>query len=611
MKKLLTGLLSMGFVSVALAASRWMRPDASDWTVPESYWGNAVPNAGDVVYIDGNGSCTIESGTPSWDKFQSLDCVMFNASSSRLVISVPSGTFVTNKVAIGNSGTSPVYDRGTLIVRGGGTLVMYNPNRWVHDGVNCAFLSRDLRVEEGELRLPQDGDRQYRLGNTYVAAGAKLVLPRRAADKFEDFDLATCYLGGLSGAGTVTNASPFGVPLVFDRPFTNSFAGAIGGGVRLTIDDSGVDFSLARGANSFRASNGTGTLSLVGEIPGVLGIGGDSSFSGDIEVLGGSMAMSADCRYFKWVCMQDYGAETGAANYYGIYLEEFGLFDEHGQRVNIGLVQSALTDAVGRGEAAFVECGDSRGYDGYDTEGGTTIARIFNGVVDAENTMIMPRAQIELSNEKSYVKLLMHLTNGTPCVASYDFSIGAPGEAFYGYHPSRWKMLGSFDGFTWTEIDNRYDAQQRPVYPNCINCWNQPDVNGTFVSCVNVSHDTGYALNLPWTSALANVRKLRVAAGATLVADGEATISSLVIAAVDAGSLSGFRFADSGSLEIVNLPRGSHPVELPGTYGSDAELLKLRNWTVTVNGKSLDPEFILVNGGKISISGKGLVMLVK
>ena len=131
MKKLLTGLLSMGFVSVALATPHWMRPDASDWTVPESYWDNAVPNAGDIVYIDGNGSCTIESGTPSWDKFQSLDCVLFNTSSSRLVISVPSGTFVTNKVAIGKSGNSPGYDWGTLIVRGGGTLVMYNPNRWV------------------------------------------------------------------------------------------------------------------------------------------------------------------------------------------------------------------------------------------------------------------------------------------------------------------------------------------------------------------------------------------------------------------------------------------------------------------------------------------------
>ena len=301
MKHILTVAVAAGLVQIACAAQHWMKPNVSDWTVPESYWGNAVPNEGDTVYIDGNGPATVEYGTPSWAKFQDLDCVMFNASSSRLVISVPSGAFVTNKVAIGNSGNSPVYDKGTLIVRGGGTLVMYNPNRWVHDGVNCAFLSRDLRVEEGELRLPQDGDRQYRLGDAYVAAGAKLVLPRRAADKFADFDLATCYLGGLSGAGTVPNSSPEGVPLVFDRPFTNSFTGAMGGGIQLTIDDSGVDFSLSKGGNSFRVSNGTGTLSLVGEIPGMLGIGGDSSFSGDIEVLGGSMAMCADCRYFKWV----------------------------------------------------------------------------------------------------------------------------------------------------------------------------------------------------------------------------------------------------------------------------------------------------------------------
>ena len=611
MKHILTVSVAVGLVQASCAVQHWMKPDASDWTVPESYWDNAVPNSGDVVYVDGNGPATVEYGTASWAKFQSLENVAFNTAAAELIIVVPSGICATNACPIGLYNAADSVNKGTITKRGGGTLVLYNPAKWVADGVNHTFLTKNLRVEDGAVVMPQDSDVSYRLGHVSVAAGALFMPARRAPGKLADLNLATCYLGGLSGAGTVTNTSPFGVPLVFDRPFTNSFAGAIGGGVRLTIDDSGVDFSLARGANSFRASNGTGTLSLVGEIPGVLGIGGDSSFSGDIEVLGGSMAMCADCRYFKWVCMQDYGAETGAANYYGIYLEEFGLFDEHGQRVNIGLVQSALTDAVGRGEAAFVECGDSRGYDGYDTEGGTTIARIFNGVVDAENTMIMPRAQIEMSNEKSYVKLLMHLTNGTPCVASYDFSIGAPGEAFYGYHPSRWKMLGSFDGFTWTEIDNRYDAQQRPVYPNCINCWNQPDVNGTFVSCVNVSHDTGYALNLPWTSALANVRKLRVAAGATLVADGEATISSLVIDAVDAGSLSGFRFADSGSLEIVNFPRGSRPVELPGTYGSDAELLKLRNWTVTVNGKSLDPEFILVNGGKISISGKGLVMLVK
>lgn len=597
----------------------YIKSGVSDWTVAGNYWENSVPGAGGFVNIGGNNRNQIEFGTPSWDLFQQLSSVQFDGAGSELIITVPEGRCATNKVPLFASGASnnPVYDRGVVIKRGSGTLVLQTPDTWlIHDGISCAYLTKEFRIEEGAVVFPE-GDRKLRLGNVSVAAGAELHLPCRADGLTKTPELAACYLSGLSGAGVVTNASPVGVPLVLDRPFTNTFNGVVTGGIRLEIADAGVNFTLGAAGGSFKVENGTGTITLVKETPGSLGIGADSSFTGDLTVMEGTVNAYSDCRCFKWVCMQCYGAEgvESGLSHYGIYLEEFGLFDKDGNRVNLGLVQAPSADSVAPGQAAFVDAGHVQGYD-FTMGGQNFTGKIFNGEDDTETWMVMPRYSISLSAEDSSVTLLMRLTAGAAAVDSYDFASGAPNYHSRGYHPTRWKMFGSFDGVNWTEIDNRCgEMQSLPADSKngyYVNRWNLPDESGAFVSCAGEAGHRGYRLNVPWTSVFANIRRLRVAEGAALVAAGENTVENIVVDAADAGIVEGVKLAGSGTLEIVNLDlKGGFPVTVPGTYAVDgAELKKLRDWNVTVNGKAFDTKYLRVEDGRIILVSKGFRMLL-
>lgn len=593
----------------------YIKSGVSDWTVAGNYWENAVPGAGVQVNIGGNNRNEITSGTPSWDIFQRFSSVQFDGANSELTITVPEGCCATNKVPLFGSGgnNAPVYDSGVIVKRGGGTLVLQCTDAWlIHNEVSCAYLTKEFKVEEGEVVFLED-DRKLRIGNVNVAAGAALHLPRRTGGAEKETELAACYLSGLSGAGVVTNASPVGVPLVLDRPFTNSFNGAIGG-IQFQIANEGVSLTLGNENNSFNVENGIGTITLVRETEGSLGIGADSSFTGDLTVLKGDIAAASNMSYFKWVCMQCYGAEgvESGLSHYGIYLEEFGLFDKDGNRVNLGLVQAPSADSVAPGQAAFVDAGHVQGYD-FTLGGQNFTGKIFNGEDDTETWMVMPRYSISLSAEDSSVTLLMRLTAGAAAVDSYDFASGAPNYHSRGYHPTRWKMLGSFDGVNWTEIDNRYgEMQSLPADSKngyYVNCWNLPDENSAFVSCTAVPHK-GYRLK-SWTS-LANIRKLRVAKNARLVASGENTVEHFIIDADDAGSLEGVKLADSGTLEIVNLDfKGGFPVTVPGNCGIDGdEFKKLLGWNVTVNGKIFDAKYLRFENGQITLVPRGFRMLL-
>ena len=106
------------------------------------------------------------------------------------------------------------------------------------------------------------------------------------------------------------------------------------------------------------------------------------------------------------------------------------------------------------------------------------------------------------------------------------------------------------------------------------------------------------------------VSAISISAGATLKAEGEAiALDKLMIDATDAGTVDGFAFAASGTLEIVNAPAHGD-VELPAVFANVSGLSNLRNWTCSVNGEPMKRQLRIVDG-KFFLRVSGLRLLVR
>ena len=883
------------------AGMHYLRPDVGDWTLDENYWDNAAPSANDQVYNCSTATNYVTYGTPSWNVFQSLSYVLFETDAGTLVINVPKGVCATNVVPLGRSSSAENYvNCGTVVKRGEGSLTFYNTNKSVYAGISCAFLTKHLRIEEGDLYMPQDVILQYRLGEVYVADGATFHLGRMAEEATSRPQRATTYLGALSGSGMVTNSATYALPLSFDRVFTNEFAGVIGGGVQVTVAaadaqfnikganstfsdasvypvgmkiegdnvilglekfgrrtesypgeasssgyayrylasgtnvtlknlatadqtfsktlivqyspltiDAGsyggitfngvmsgyygsqtevsrmqhlilsgdnvepcifspyiacwsmavtpetnctfyitkrgagtyffngigvigsdvsdwrgglavengtvqfdavgeagvngplgkatmlqepycgvpdashdVDYAISLGGNGtmgtlqycgaekavtttrpiavysdgalvnnaasvplcwrsiFARTDGpsvktfrlggtsmasnivedvTGRMSLVKEGSGTWTLAGNTSFDGDLTVTGGKLIVqsAANYSYYKWVCMQVYGQEADGSAYvgkdYGIRIQEFALFDGNGIRVNVGLAQAGSEALIGEGEAAWVEAG--RGYTFSPADHSDQIDLMFNDSVDTK-WMVMPQAAVKLSDSRTWISLVMHLTNGTPTVASYDFcSIGWDP----GYHPTRWKFYGSLNGMIWHELDDRTSTEQ-PIpwyrYGYYGPAWNTPNGSGEYEEYVagsaSIPHTTGYQVNSAISSsALSNVKDVRVAAGARLVADGNVVLRRLTVDMTDGGDVTGFTIADSGRLDIIHQASRMQTFTLPGDFSGCIDLGNFAKWDVTVDGIPIDSSRITVRNGRLTVMAIGFRCIIR
>jgi hypothetical protein len=116
---------------------------------------------------------------------------------------------------------------------------------------------------------------------------------------------------------------------------------------------------------------------------------------------------------------------------------------------------------------------------------------------------------------------------------------------------------------------------------------------------------------------LASIPELSVAAGASfrVEADPEAALPKVGALVIDgsagAGRVAGVAFDECGSIDIRNSPleRVSVPLGFAGVEGVG----NLKNWVVTIDGEAPGKRVVTVSadGSMLSISGKGLVMVVR
>ncbi len=237
---------------------------------------------------------------------------------------------------------------------------------------------------------------------------------------------------------------------------------------------------------------------------------------------------------------------------------------------------------------------------------------------------------LDRANPKTWVPFVMRLTNGAPEIVAYDI------EAYYDTRATnKWPKIAtieaSVDGIHWdlvetnalgevvTEHDYDFSIPLGPIAEGGYGRANRWFSDGTAQTNWTKSKGTtprpgaGFPM-IPRSSTpmpLQNVRSVSVDAGATLRANQDVTLHALKVNASGAGTIDGFSFASSGTLDAVLDGAGTESLELPGTYVNCSGMEGIAGWNLKVNGSPSGKYRIRVNDGKIRLVIKGVVISIK
>ena len=212
----------------------------------------------------------------------------------------------------------------------------------------------------------------------------------------------------------------------------------------------------------------------------------------------------------------------------------------------------------------------------------------------------------QLDNERSWIPMVVRLTNGAPAAASFDLAITygfeSGNKAGFQWTPNVWSLEGSVDGLQWEDVnlDGGDFSITTNNYPHLAN-------DGYFVYSRGIQnaanftargtnnaylHSGGRAIRGTCTNSyvtLSSVRSVQVDGGATLEVNGEGdvTFSSLSVdASKGCGTIKGGGFAADGTVSLENYPNDgmvrSMPFDLSGTTGAE----NISHWTVEVGGST-------------------------
>ena len=374
-------------------------------------------------------------------------------------------------------------------------------------------------------------------------------------------------------------------------------------------------------------TNGAGVVSVVKTGTGSWLLDGEQSFTGDLIVSNGTLTVRAPDTPYSWFRFDLLTTWDG----YCPRLHELALYDAEGVRQNKGLVYNRFYEeknySIPQETAATLPEGHVTPiypHDGADIPklgwGGTAptdrdIVNLFDDQVPNSGNYspgLFLTALNGLSLNGKYgedfrtLGLVMHLTNGTPAIAAYDFAAGvntATGQL------KSWEVQGSVDGRHWTVLTNATDGLDgAPTYDK--GQW-YSDTTKTFAKnqvrpgegfpIVGAASDKGLTL----------ASNVYVAPGATLKAEGTVVVSRLTLDPAGMGTLDGFTFAEAGVLSAGGEQPAGQPVELPYAFTNAKGVDNLVNWTVSVNGKIRRGWTITRKDDKFVLTPPGVMLIVR
>ena len=110
---------------------------------------------------------------------------------------------------------------------------------------------------------------------------------------------------------------------------------------------------------------------------------------------------------------------------------------------------------------------------------------------------------------------------------------------------------------------------------------------------------------------LQNVRSVSVASNAVLRTETAVTLYSIKVDSAGAGTMDGFTFAPTGTLDVAFAAALPSKAELPGTYLNCEGIENLAGWRVNVNGEKSGKYRANVSDGKIIVVMRGLSVVIR
>jgi hypothetical protein len=412
-----------------------------------------------------------------------------------------------------------------------------------------------------------------------------------------------------------------GVAQCLDRRFAlvgnGGFRSCAGAGAVRYADVTGVgdgaktlvlDGSSGHTNSVYNISEGAGKVSISKRGDGIWALGGEVDVSGDVEVLGGTLVVRREPqRYtrYRFVLKEiaaenpDWSKDKTWTKTYGYWcFNEIALYNKDGIRQNFHLSACGNRAELAPGQAAFAtdrsvtknnaKMSIAYLFDGLREvkfEDGQSCWNGFVGYFDDKNPPNRDR-------KDSYVAVDMYLAADADTVTHYDVANSGikPADAFGGRVASAFALYGSVDGVNWDRLSET-EFDEIKVLPGSYNWLYGNDwFNDTAESEGTAKHTDGYKLakTVPDRrfTVLDDIGTVTVANGAKLVFAGEdaPAISSLRLDAGAVGSISGFRFASGGTLELTGeVPRYGMEIAL-GLEGA-GDISNIASWSVKIGGR--------------------------
>lgn len=480
-------------------------------------------------------------------------------------------------------------------------------------GAKCALGTSALTYSAGgEISEATRTPYAFLLGNAANASEVGLMEYRGAkAGRCDDRPVALAGVGGFKSRVGAGRMAWSGVTTASSAPGT------------LVLSGDDVD----AGNYVCNVTNGAGVVSVRKEGSGTWTMGGPFAFTGGLEVLGGTLIMREpgdEYRYYRFVIKEigltnesisnEYASVWTGNTWGSVSFGDIGLYDAEGIRQNLDLVHAADNANLRPCEAAYssqVFVYSEASYfaleNAFDdirqgTNGAWTVS-VYLGSSKKQPCRTMP---------EHWISVDMRLPESAGRIHQYDLCSGGQ---FIGPHggrtPTAVALYGSTDGVRWDLLRDEFDE----TTARSSNNYQWLAANKVFEDGKErggARHTGGWMLKKTAPEAVQyDLCPVTVANGAALKFEGETPprISHLKLDAATTGSIEGFAFAESGTIEIADLSRDTVGlgVNLSGSSGTE----NLLRWTVIADGKVNAKVRVAAAGNGLAVVRIGTVVVLR
>ncbi len=364
-----------------------------------------------------------------------------------------------------------------------------------------------------------------------------------------------------------------------------AFAADSGGGT-LTLDGDGTTNYL------YNVSDGHGKMSLAKNGSGTWVLAGDQTFSGRLAVNEGEVVVSATAgkkySWYRLTIRENIQGSTNATSNISIRMREIALYDESGNRINLGLTDAGNNTIPQPGQASiwqkFISYTAGYGIDKLFVDDDYYTYE-FKG-----NCGRAPRRELP----DSWLPIVMRLPESADPVYCYDIvsSVGST----HSWAPTCWTMEASADGVFWDKVHEVVDSTYE--YPDA-KYWYSDGTKFSKKAKRTTSFvlglDSGKSLITGTPNQLSNAT-VTVTAGAVLRAEGDVTISALEGGVDGIGTIDGFALAPNGTFNLVGVNKLTDTVSVPVDFINVTGVENIQNWSLNVGGRSVKGRISYANG---------------